>query len=558
MPRSWRCGFLAIAATTAACSETAPPEPEVASIELSIADTGTTIRFRDPLIVRALPQAALGVPLERDVTWASVTPSLLTVEPLAPRGDSARVRASAVGVGEVRVSAGGVSRSFQVTVLDTVFSVVINPGALSLVAGDTVSFTATVAGSPNAEKALRWDVTNATVLQTFPPLDSLLRVRVRTAGAASVRAIAVADTTKVATATVTAQVGKLAFVTQPSTTFPRAGFNPVVRVGVEDANGVVSTRSTSAITLSVASGGCAGTLSGALTVTATNGVAVFPGVAANVRCPAVTLAAAAAPAATSAISQTFSVIERGCDVVLPVSRDDAVNALLESADCVVMRAGMPFYAHRYTVTVPDSSSTPVFRIYTQADGFTPRLESSLWPQDTAVYWADTLGAGGENLRSYALKAGTYRFLVTSKATGATGPYSIATGALAGSTRASCVILTMPGVSFESTFASGCTYFFLSRSGTSQGRRVLLFLPAGKAVQVTLQKVGGGTEDPYLEAFDVTDGPGRLIHFDNNSGGGPNSTDAQLTVTAATTGRFVEIFAARISGGLTSFRLTISP
>lgn len=517
------------------------------------------MRFRDPLIVRASPQAALGVPLARDVVWASVSPSLLAVEPLARGGDSARIRATGVGRGEVRVSAGGVSRSFQITVLDTVFSVAINPGALSLVAGDTVSFTATVAGSPNAEKALRWDVTNATVLQTFSPLDSLiLRVQVKTAGAASVRAIAVADTTKVATATVSAQVGKLAFVTEPSTTFPRAGFNPVIRVGVEDANGVVSPRSTSAITLSVASGGCAGTLSGALTVTATNGVAVFPGVAANARCPALTLAAAAAPAATSAISQTFSVIERGCDVALPVSRDGAVNALLESSDCVVMRAGMPFYAHRYTITVPDSSSTPVIRIYTQADGFTPRLESSLWPQDPAVFWADTLGAGGENLRSYALKAGTYRFLVTSKSTGATGPYSIATGALAGSTRASCLILTMPGVSFESTFASSCTYFFLSRSGTSQGRRVLLFLPAGKAVQVTLQKVGGGTEDPYLEAFDVTDGPGRLIHFDDNSGGGPNSTDAQLTVTAAATGRFVEIFAARISGGLTSFRLTISP
>src|SRR5262245_63030974 len=92
-----------------ACSDPAPPEAAVTEIVLSFADTA--IQFRDVLIVKASPQGALGVPVLEPVSWTSVTPSVLSVQSLGAHGDSARVRASSVGIGEVRVSAGTVTRS---------------------------------------------------------------------------------------------------------------------------------------------------------------------------------------------------------------------------------------------------------------------------------------------------------------------------------------------------------------------------------------------------------------------------------------------------------------
>jgi hypothetical protein len=568
MRRSLRCGFLAIAATTAACSDPAPPEPEVASIELSIAETGTTIRFRDLIIVRASPQAALGVPLDRAVTWTSVTPSLLIVEPLTANGDSARIRASGVGSGEIRVSAGGLARSFQVTVQDTVFSVTITPAALSLLTGDTVSFVASVIGSPIAVKAVRWDVSNATVLQPLFTLDSLvLRLQVTGAGLASVRATSMADTTKVASTTVTAQVGKLVFVNQPTMAEREVPLGPTPGVEVQDAAGNRSARSASDITLRVLGEACGAAVTGASTVRASNGVATFHGVAVSARCPAIVLSASASPTATPATGQPFGVTARGCDAVVPFTLADTVNAVIESVDCVVMRGGRQFFAHTYTLTIPTSAPAVAFRLYTVSGPFAPRVESYLWQQEPSAYWADSSVGAGTLASSYWLPSGTHRFVVTSASPNGTGAYSQTNdfNPALPNTALGCVVATTVGVSIMSgtlLWADDCNRPFVSRLGASTGQNFLLYVRAGQPIQVTYRPTGTALDaDAYLEVFDVTTTSSlttaNLVIFDDNSGGGRMGLDAQLTVQPAPHGRFILIRAARATEHHFPFTLTIS-
>jgi hypothetical protein len=555
-----------LVASTAACSDPAPPEPEVASIVLSVADT--SIRFRDRLVVKATPQGALGVPLVRAVTWTSVSPSLLAIERLGTNGDSARIRASGVGSGEIRVSAGSVTRSFQVTVQDTVFSVTVTPGALSLVAGDTLSYSATVTGPPNAVLRVRWDVSNATVLQPLSSLDSqIVRLQVRSAGSASVRATAVADTTKVASAAVTAQAGKLVFVTQPATAQREIPLGPVPTVEVQDAAGNRSARSASDITLQILGGACGAVVTGKSTVRASNGVATFPGVAVSARCPALVLSATATPTAASATTQPFGVTARGCDAVVPFSLTDTVTAVFESGDCVVMRAGRQVFAHTYTLTIPSSTPLVAFRLNTASSAFAPRVESYLWQQDPSTYWVDSLVGAGRLATSYWLPSGTHRFVVTSDSPNGTGAYSRTNDFNPELSNAplGCVVATTVGVSIASgtgaTGSADCTRPFVSRSGVSNGQHFLLYARAGIPVQVTMRPTFLTDGDAYLEVFDVTNTSSltsaNLVIFDDNSGGGRIGLDAQLTVQPAPHGRFILIRAARGGAVDLAFTLTIS-
>lgn len=543
-----------LAATT--CSDPAQPESEVSSIELSVADT--TIHFRDRLIVRASPQGALGVPLARPVTWTSSAPSLLALETLGANGDSARIRPAGVGTGEIRVSAGSVTRSFQVTVEDTVYSVTVAPNAISLVAGDTISFIANVAGPPNATKSVRWDVTNASVLPTFPLEDAVrLLVQVRSAGSATVRATALADTTKAASATLTAERGRLVFLTQPGTTFPRVGFSPFVQVAVHDGNGNVSARSMSTITLTPGSTTCSTGLTGTATVAAQHGVGAFSTLGVSERCDALSLVATASPEALTATSASFAVISRGCNSVVPLIPTGVVNALLEIVDCVAVRGSESYYTHRYALTVPGFGSTSAFSVFAQATGFTPRVESYLWADSPGVHWTDSLGSDGALLTGFALVSGTYRVDVTSSAPATTGPYSLTSRLVQDSARIFCTVLTKPGVSFQFEFLSPACPLAFQRRLAQLGRRAVFYLPAGKTVGVLMQNITAIPFPPVFEVYDVTTEP-RLIHFDDNSS---NTSNAQVAVTAAPTGRFIAIhmsFNAFGSPSGNAFRLTISP
>lgn len=558
--------FCAAVVAVSACSDPAPPEPLVGSIALSVPDTGTSIRFRDPLVVKATPQAALGVPLTRAVTWTSVTPALLAVQPLNTNGDSARIRASGVGTGEVSVSAGGLSRNFRVTVQDTVFSVTVTPAALNFVAGDTVSFVAGVTGSPSAVKGVQWDISNPAVLQPLFTLDSLiLRLQVRSAGQATIRAIAVADPTKVASATVAAQVGKLVFVNQPAAAQREIPLGPMPTVEVQDAAGNRSLRSASDITLSVGGGACGAAVTGASTVRASNGVATFPGVAVSARCLAVVLSATATPTAEPATSQSFAVTARECGAVVPFTLADTVNAVVESGDCVVVRGGRQFFAHTYTLTIPTSAVG--FRLNTLGTAFAPRVESYLWQQDPTTYWADSLDAAGTLVTAYWLPPGTHRFVVTSPFPSGTGAYTRTTTfnpLQPNQPGLGCLVATTPGVTISSTLAGdACDRSFVSRPGASPGRHFLLYLRAGQAIQVTYRPTGSAVDnDAYLEVFDVTNTSSlsavNLIGSDDNSGGGVRGMDAQLTVQPAPNGRFILVRTARVGGGGTSFfNLSIS-
>jgi hypothetical protein len=569
MSARWRRGFLAIAVSIpGACSDPAPPEPEVASIELSVPVSGTSLRFRDSLIVRATPQAALGVPLEREVRWTSITPALLSVQPLTADGDSARIRAVGVGTGQIRVSAGTLVQTFDVMVQDTVFAVTLTPGALSLVAGDTVSYSAAVSGPPNADRAVRWDVTNAAVLQTLTSPDPMvLRVQVRVAGSASVRATALADTTRSGSSAVAAQVGKLAFVVQPSAAPREIPFSPAPRVEIWDATGNRSTRAANDITLS-ASGACGASVIGASMVQASGGVANFPSVALSARCPSLTLQASANPPASAATSQPFAIAERGCDAVRQFTTTDTITATIENVDCVVTRGGTQYFAHMYSITVPNTVPGVGFRLHTTAAAFSARVESYVWSDDPIAFSVDSLTAPGTLSTTYWLAPGAHRMVVMARAPDGTGSYSRITvsrltDAAPGQPWADCLIVTSLGASFSSTLTGGdCDRPFRSRPGASPGRLFLLYLRSGKALQVAQRPFGTALDnDAYLEAFDVTSTftVPPLIGVDDNSGGGVNGTDALLTIQPAPTGRFILIRAARVGGaGTSTFTITISP
>jgi hypothetical protein len=225
-----------------------------------------------------------------------------------------------------------------------------------------------------------------------------------------------------------------------------------------------------------------------------------------------------------------------------------------------MRGGTQFYSHTYVLTV--AVATPVLLLDATSFAFVPRLEAYLWAEEPTVSWTDSLTATGALSPWYVLAPGTYRFSVTSMAPLGTGAYTLSASALPGSviTMGPCRIAASRGVSF--TARAACGFVFASRSGAGDGRAFVIYLPPNKSVRVTHEILPGDTtRDAYLELFDVTNAPSTpsLIGFDDNSGGGLTGRDAQLTLTAAPTGRFVEIRALLLGSGLGFFtNVTISP
>jgi hypothetical protein len=529
-----------------ACSDAAPPAPEVADIVLSVADTA--IRFREPLVITAIPQGALGVPVTEGVTWTSLSPDVLSVQPLSETDHSAQIRATGVGTGQVRASAGNITRSLQVTVQDTVFSVTVTPGALSLVAGDTVSFTAVVSAPPDADKTIRWDLTNAATLQSLPSTNPLvLRIQARTTGSAIVRATALADTTKTASSPITSQIGRLVFVVPPSNTSREIPFNPRVVVAVQDASGNTSARAANAITLGTSGGSCTTQLRGASTVIAKNGTAVFEDVVPSERCPSLTISAAADPVAAVTVSQPIVVAARSCDVAAPLTVGVATTTTFEAGDCVVERNGQSYLSHSYLVKVPVLAAVGAFSFSVSTGGVAPRIESFLWPPYSVFLTDSTLA------NWYVHAPGTLRISIISTSA---GPYilgsQLETFLLGGGP---CRIGLQRGITTNTR--ATCQYAMQSLPGAGVGRSFIVYAPPGLATTITARGNVDGSGNPYLEVFDLTNPSSPvLIASDDNSGGG---TDAQVRLDAVLNGRFLEVRplfpAGRVAGPVI---LTISP
>ncbi|HZO34542.1 MAG TPA: HD domain-containing phosphohydrolase [Gaiellaceae bacterium] len=102
---------------------------------------------------------------------------------------------------------------------------------------------------------------------------------------------------------------QLVFSTDPTNTTSLAPISPAVRVSVEDAAGnAVTSDSSTTVTVAVGSNPGAGTLGGALTQTAQNGVATFSTLTLDKAAAGYTLTATSSPATSTATSTAFSVV----------------------------------------------------------------------------------------------------------------------------------------------------------------------------------------------------------------------------------------------------------
>lgn len=110
-----------------------------------------------------------------------------------------------------------------------------------------------------------------------------------------------------ATLTVAARpASRLGFIVQPSNASAGMAIAPAIRVALQDAVGNIVTNATGTITLSFASNPVGGTLSGALSVQAMQGVAIFTDVRVNLAGQGYTLRATA-QGFGEAVSSTFNV-----------------------------------------------------------------------------------------------------------------------------------------------------------------------------------------------------------------------------------------------------------
>jgi hypothetical protein len=535
-----------------------PTAPIVEEIELSVLDTGTTMFFREPIEVTASPRGHLGTVVDATVNWSSKDEAVLSVVPLSTT--SARINATGIGTADVEVSAGGYSRVFQVTVLDTVYSVSVAPNAMNLVAGDTISLTATV-DPPSALTRVRWTPSAATLQLLSSPDSNTVLVQAVAPGSATMTARAIADTTKGASAAFTTKQGTLLFLQQPSAVMKGAALGPAVAVVVANEFGISSRRTANAITLTLEEGSCStgATLGGLVSRTISNGVAAFSDLTLDRVSAGCRIVATANPPALAATSVAFDVSPRGC-APIPYTDGVAVSGVIEASDCAVTGPGGTFYTHIYSITVPSTVPIQYWRVHLAAE-FSPRLQAYLWPAVGA--FRDTAG-GTTASQYYMLEPGTYQFRVTSSLPTTTGTYALSSqvgSASAPNAQGLCYFLSSwIKVPTEAGGLSllGCTLTFTTVARIQPARAFIIYLPANEGVTVRLAVGPVSGSDAYLELFDVTTpGTRNLVTFDNNSGGGESGLNAKATIESAPTNRFIEILAGHLNGSGEPFFISIT-
>jgi hypothetical protein len=547
-PLAWR---IAVALLLSACL--AEPLAVVESLQLSLLPGGTTMPFREPITVEATPIGHLGLPVSRSVSWVSKSPDILEVVPISQDGRTARISATGAGTGQVEVISGTQTRVFDVTVLDTVYSVVVTPSTMDLVVGDTLSLTAIVAGPASAATTVTWIADNESAVEflTSPDANSVL-IQAVAAGPVTLTARATADTVKKASAALNAQQGTLVFLTPPSTVMKGAAMGPAVRVEVQDAMGNRSQRAANVVTLAPQPGSCnAPTGFTGPARTAVAGIATFEDLAFDRLSSGCRLTASANPQALPATSGPFDVTARGCNPI-PYPGGISVSGFLEASDCAVVRAAGTFYVHNYSITAPDIQ---LWRVETTATDFAPRMEAYLWPPSALS--RDTAAIGTTVVQYYLLAPTTYHFSITSSQAGRTGQYSISSavrvpnqtdfGLIDGDACSALITRTAPG--FNVRFSNSCRNIFVSRNGAEfPAVRFVFALAAGDSATVSMGQTAFVPSDPYIELFDVTvPGSRTLIAADDSGAGVPN---ARIGITRASTNRFIEVVAGVLTGSLT--------
>ncbi|MCP3140952.1 hypothetical protein [Pyxidicoccus xibeiensis] len=147
----------------------------------------------------------------------------------------------------------------------------------------------------------------------------------------------------------------LAFTTQPSNLVAGAAFTPAVAVDLRDIYGNLATTTAADVQLTLANNPSGGTLSGTLTVSATGGVATFPGVALGRVGTGYTLTASGA--GLSATSAAFNVTVGAASRLAFDAQPSSVAAGIAIAPAVTVRVTD---SQGNTVSTPSASVTVAF------------------------------------------------------------------------------------------------------------------------------------------------------------------------------------------------------
>ena len=262
---------LAALVVLGSCSkDSTSPNPVVAAIHVtpgidSVGTLGRTVTFAAQAV------DAGGAPVTATVVWRSSNPAVATV-------DSVTGLATAVTNGTTVISAhvGSVSGQATMAVSQVVAHVVISPPSAGFSAvGDTQRLQAVAKDSSGAivpGVPFLWFSSDANVAT----VDTAGLVTTKGAG----QAFAIAAGRGVpgsATLTVNQTATTLVYTQQPTNSVAGDGLSPQVTVEVRDGNGHRLTGAQPTVTLTVPSGS-PGAIHGTTVVTATGGVAGFPGI----------------------------------------------------------------------------------------------------------------------------------------------------------------------------------------------------------------------------------------------------------------------------------------
>lgn len=235
-----------------------------------------------------------------DFSWSSTDEAVTTVS------DQGVAEAVANGDAEIRASTEGVTGSATMAVIQQVSSVSISPSSATLATvGDTTRFSASATdenGNSISDAEFVWQSENHAVAT----VDSSGLATSQGNGETSITVTA-QDVPAHATLTVNQAISQLAFRTEPTSATAGEAIDPAVQVAVLDSAGNVVENAESAVTLSIGTNPGGGTLGGAATVNAVNGVATFSNVWIDMAATGYTLRASVSGVSSSPTSQTFDI-----------------------------------------------------------------------------------------------------------------------------------------------------------------------------------------------------------------------------------------------------------
>ena len=308
---------------------------------------------------------------------------------------------------------------------------------------------------------------------------------------------------------------------------------PVVQI--HDANNNLVTTATNSVTTAISSGGA---LTGAMLVSAVNGVATFSDL--RVTGTGATRLSFSATGLTSATSNSFTVTTGDLDPCLTVptiALGDTRTGSLVTSDCQYTDGS---YVDRYQLTLSGSTAVQIDLTSTAFDTYLIVTNAT----GTVVAYDDDGGGGLNSLISATLAAGVYTIAATSYSAGETGAYTLSITRPVEDPCSSATTITAGQSQAGSLATSDCRL--------TDGRyadRWQFTVTAATTVRLALS----ASFDTYLY---VTNTGGTTVGEDDDSGPGTDS-QLELTLTAGTYIAWATSFSSRVTGAY-SLTFTQSP